>query len=103
MLFNNGKGRVMGSKASREVVLHHFSNASNIELQSQTYVGKLPHEIDLDKMDIGLYEPELFAARTIRINNVMINLFHNGKVVVMGKNFNESDINRYLYCIFNKC
>ena len=89
IVFENGKGRIMGKKASKKTLLARFPNATNIRVQSKTYSINMNTPINLEKIRDGIYEPELFASRTIHKFEVMINLFHNGKVIVMGKKCNK--------------
>ena len=89
VVYPNGKGRIMGRDASLANVLKHLPEVNQIQPQSKTYVLDLGVCIDLDRVPYGFYEPELFASRTIHRYNVMINQFHNGKVVVMGRVCNK--------------
>ena len=88
--YPNGKCRIMGKEANIDNVKKHFPEVDNIQIQSRTYVYNLGRTVDISKIKDGCYEPELFAARTIRKFNVMINIFHTGKVIMMGRNCKKS-------------
>ena len=99
IMFSNGKGRIMGKNATLENIQKQFPDVDHCHLQSETYVHDLGKQVDLEKITTGIYEPELFAARTIHYNDgILINMFHTGKVMLMGKNVGKrkEEIEEYL-------
>lgn len=105
LLFSTGKYRIMGSNINLEDIVTSISlclpNVKSLHpiLQTETFVCNLGKSVNLYNFfnsstttdsDINLhmaYEPELFPAlQILDWNPININLFHTGKVVIMGRN-----------------
>lgn len=108
LLFNSGAFRIMGRNFDARIVIDYFSSqlkcVETIEccLQSETYVFNLGKSINLYLFNLNftdrqhiLYEAELFPAIRITYwDNVCVNVFSSGKVIILGKyaNFFLTDI-----------
>jgi len=96
----HGHGRIMGKEANEENLQKEIGlNYKDFQLQTKTMVMDLNRQIDIDTLKIGgFYEPELFAARTVRYKNLVINIFHTGKVVILGvKNQHSTIVHSIVY------
>ena len=91
LVFKTGKCRLMGCK---EPVIYPPKCSVPYILTSMmtiTFTMNVGHEINLYKMATTLtckkcmYEPEIFpAARLLQFNPLCVNVFHSGKVVILG-------------------
>ena len=122
ILFKNGKVRLMGAKLrdidhAKEMLNCAFPQyeCDYICYQTHTVVGSLGmRKINLLKMSykfptVVTYEWELFPAVKLSLHpHIMVNLFHTGKLVCMGKRACDyallDSIRKHLYdmaCISN--
>lgn len=70
---------------------------SSIRSSSRTVVHQLPFKVDLNRLKMMkkfiMYEAEIFPKATFKLNDINCNLFHTGKVVMMGNHtLNEFEI-----------
>ena len=114
MIFKNGKLRLMGkglrdTVQANDIISILFPFASYIEtpyLQTQTALVNLNplQDINLARFSHSysyacLYEPELFPAISVTLwPDVFVNLFHTGRVTVLGKaTFTKSHLLSEIY------
>ena len=101
LLFDSGRARAMG-KATKKRIRRNFYDLqiTHLKSQSKTFVLKLKTCIHLPKLadillkqgDRYIYEAELFPAlKLLEFEPVCVNVFHTGKVIIMGniKNIEE--------------
>ena len=98
LIFPSNKARFMGRE--KKQVLIQFLNKNKIDFRklkaiSKTVVLRLNFMIDLYKVKNAIFEPELLMAAQISEPGLHLNIFHNGKVVLLGKRL-TTDKNRII-------
>jgi TATA-box binding protein (TBP) (component of TFIID and TFIIIB) len=91
VLFPNGKCRLMGLKHPINDKIHIPFKLFDLQIQSITVTHNVGYQINLLKLARYMpyrdrvYEPELFPAlRLTRFNPICVNVFSNGKIVILG-------------------
>ena len=94
IFFPGGTIRLMGrvnNSFIKKVLDEMKITTGTWQLQTRTITYRLPGSIDLlkcAKQERCVYEPELFCALGIYVDNERINIFYSGNCILFGKSFN---------------
>lgn len=91
IIFKSLKGRIMGNPNKMKETLDNLPfDIANVHVQTCTYTHDFNHEINLQKLNNSFhYEAELFPAAYSTIFGAHVNIFHTGKIVVIGVKSHE--------------